>query len=597
MRSAKKSLPNLAYSCKEKLDEMAQPPRRPQPDRKGAVFPLYGLPENTGNKTNDHTDHTTLERQQSDPINVSKIKTLLENMSNTPEEDTHVQPQPRNYKRSFSYNGGSTWVRVGGYIQGSNFTLRVNSNQQNTQTYSQSARVREVDSTPYKRESDSNVFQEISDSNSMFEIEIERSMESTCTGNSYALNVQLTFSTEVDHNVNYLVLQQEAGSNQWQDITETHATIQNPRKIDIPVKRSSKIWVIRLKKSFSSLKHALLARIHGKILFHILVYFMKKTGRVKVRIIGISEELYQNPKHLRTSVTIAEEDQFQKCPEVPPKLLVKKGYLNVVVRKNGDHVDSRQFDIRGSNELPDWFDCSFSTNELKENLEVKVTDREGNVQWSLDLNEVLYDDSKSIKQVGSEDISKPEITMGLDDEVCERHIPWLARHLNKDVEKVARGLRVDSDEIDAMTEPGERAETRNIKILDFWRKKTLGRGNKPRWNQIKTVLECENVGRFDIIRCLQNEEEIDNEVFLWLEQRVASFCCHYARVLGVPDHEVNMINETGHSCEQRCTLLLKRWRQRTPNPKVEDLIEALEHDTMKKNELANEMRQKFGKEG
>ena len=186
--------------------------------------------------------------------------------------------------------------------------------------------------------------------------------------------------------------------------------------------------------------------------------------------------------------------------------------------------------------------------------------------------------------------------MGFNDEVCENQIPWLARHLNKDVEKVARLLDIDSDEIDAMKE-GERAEARNIRILDFWRRTALDSGNKPRWNQIKTVLESECVRRFDIIRCLQNEEEIDNEVFLWLEPRVASFSCHYARVLGVPDYEVNMIKEGARSYDHRCTDLLKRWRQRTPNPKVEDLIEALEHDTMKENELAKEMKEKFGKVG
>ena len=278
-------------------------------------------------------------------------------------------------------------MRVGGQIKGNSFTLRVNGNQHNTQFYGQSGRVREVDGTSYKKEADSNFFQEISDINPMFEIEIERSIELSCTSNSNALNVQLTFNTEVDQNVNYLILQQESGSTQWRDITETCTPIQDLGKVEIPVKKSSKIWVIRLKKSFGSLKHTLLALIHGKVLFHVLLYYMKKNGKVKVRIIGISEELYQNLKHLRTSVIIAEEEKFQKCPEVPPKMLVKKSYLDVEVTKNGEHVNSQQFDIRHSYER--WFDCNFSINELKENLEVKATDKDGNVQWLLDLNEAL----------------------------------------------------------------------------------------------------------------------------------------------------------------------------------------------------------------
>jgi hypothetical protein len=182
-----------------------------------------------------------------------------------------------------------------------------------------------------------------------------------------------------------------------------------------------------------------------------------------------------------------------------------------------------------------------------------------------------------------------------DDEVCECHIPWLGRHLNKDVEKVARLLKVNSDEIDAIKQ-GELPETRNINILEFWRKKTLRSEHIPKWKQIKDALENENVGRFDIIRCLQNEEEISDDVFLWLEPRIASVCDCYARVLGVPDHEVTMIRCTYPICEEKCTALLKRWRQMTPNPSVEDLIEALEHDTITKNELAEQMRKRFCEE-
>ncbi len=178
------------------------------------------------------------------------------------------------------------------------------------------------------------------------------------------------------------------------------------------------------------------------------------------------------------------------------------------------------------------------------------------------------------------------------EEVCEHHIPWLARHLNKDVENVARLLGVDSDEIDAIKQ-GELVETRNIRILDFWRRETLRSGKIPTWNQIKSVLESETVIRFDVIRALQNEEEISDDVFLWLEQRVAAFCRNYARVLGVPNYEIDMINESSHRCEEKCAAVLRRWRQRTRSPRVEDLIEALEHDTIRKNELAKEMRERW----
>jgi hypothetical protein len=284
--------------------------------------------------------------------------------------------------RALSYHGTSTWVNVGGYIQGESFTLQVRSQCDTLKC----SRVRQVDSTSYKMESDSSLFQEISDKNQMFEIEVETSMETVGAGNPESLNLQFTLSTDIDQNVNYLILQQEKGSTQWQDITDTCTTRQQSQKVEIPVKKSSKVWVIQLKKSFSSLKHALLALIHGRVLFHILVFYMKKIGKVKVRIIGINEELYQNPKGLKTSVTTAVDDGFQKSDEIPPQLLLRKGDLSLTVLKNGELVSSQNFDVRSSN---CWHDCSFSTNDLKEDLMVKVKDKDGKEQWSIDLNDIL----------------------------------------------------------------------------------------------------------------------------------------------------------------------------------------------------------------
>jgi hypothetical protein len=243
------------------------------------------------------------------------------------------------------------------------------------------------------KEFDGTVFQETEDSGVnplMFQIEFERSGETTC--NSNGLNLQLTFDTEVDQNMNYVILQQEAGSTQWRNITDECTTTHGLRNIEIPVKRSSRIWVIRLKKSLSSLKHVLLALIHGQVWFHILVYFLKKGRKIKFRIIGISEELYQNPKGLKTAVTDAEKDRFVKCEETePPKKLVKKGSLIVDFSKNSDDVCLGKFDL-GRNDIDkhaEWYKYSFDENDLKDNLEVKVSDKDGNVLWCIDLNEIL----------------------------------------------------------------------------------------------------------------------------------------------------------------------------------------------------------------
>ena len=292
--------------------------------------------------------------------------------------------------RSYSYHGTSCWVEIGGCIkgEGSSFTLRVR-NQHNTPINHHSVHVREVDASSCVSESHSSLLQDIQDSdvNPMFEIEIERSVETACNSNG-GLHLEFTVTTEVDRNADYLILQQEKGSTQWQDITEACTTTQGSQNIEIPVKKSSKIWVIRLKKSLSSLRQAFVALVRGQVVFHVLVYYLRKKGKINVRIIGIRDELYQNPKQQKTAVTIAQEDKFQKSPESPPKPLLKKGHLDLEVKKNGKHVSSAQFDL-GKNMSQQWYECSFSTNELKDNLEVNVKDNDGIVQWSINLNEIL----------------------------------------------------------------------------------------------------------------------------------------------------------------------------------------------------------------
>ena len=243
------------------------------------------------------------------------------------------------------------------------------------------------------KEFNSTLFQEMEDSGVnplMFQIEFERSGEISC--NSNCLNLQLTFDTEIDQNMNYVILQQEADSTQWRNITDECTTAIVSRNIDIPVKKSSKVLVFRIKISLSSLKHVLLALIHGQVLFHILVYFLKKGRKIKLRIIGISEELYQNTKGLKTAVTIAQEDKFLKGEETEQaKKLLKKGSLLLDFCKNSDGVCLGKFDL-GRNDIDkhaEWYKHTFDENDLKDNLEVKVSDKDGNVLWCIDLNEIL----------------------------------------------------------------------------------------------------------------------------------------------------------------------------------------------------------------
>ena len=187
---------------------------------------------------------------------------------------------------------------------------------------------------------------------------------------------------------------------------------------------------------------------------------------------------------------------------------------------------------------------------------------------------------------------RADISSCFEAEVCKGDLEWLAKRLNKDVDKVARLLGVDEHEIESARQEGDRVE-QNFRILRCWTTATRNSGNIPTWKAIKDVLESEDVRRFDVIRARLNEEEIDARVFVWLEPRVANFCREYGVVLGLLRYEINMIYSSVQSPRERSRDILKRWRETTRTPKLEDLIQALEDDDLQKNELAKEMRDKF----
>ena len=187
---------------------------------------------------------------------------------------------------------------------------------------------------------------------------------------------------------------------------------------------------------------------------------------------------------------------------------------------------------------------------------------------------------------------RADISSGFEGEVCKGDLEWLAKRLNKDVDKVARLLGVDEHEIESARQEGDRVE-QNFRILCCWATATRNSGNIPTRKAIKDVLESKDVRRFDVIRARLKEEEINARVFVWLEPRVAAFCVEYGVVLGLPRYEIDMICSSFQSRSERSREILKRWRETTRTPKLEDLIQALEDDILKKNELAKEMREEF----
>ena len=294
-----------------------------------------------------------------------------------------------------SHNNSSGCVGIGGSIQGTDFILRVTSQNSahGSLTRCCSVRVRQEDPTPCMKEFDSNLLQEleVEDAavNPLFCIESSEEISPSSNG----LSLQLTFNKDADQGMNYVILQQESSSNQWKNITDECTAKQGSPNIQIPVKKSSKVWVIRLRKSLASVKHALLALIYGQVLFRILVFYFKMPGKVKVRIIGISDELCQNRKGLRTAVEVAKDLKFVKAEELSAKQLLKKGCLMVEVHKENECVSYKEFDIGRStlNKNAEWHDYVFDSNDMKDNLKVKVIiDQEVIGEWPItDLNEIL----------------------------------------------------------------------------------------------------------------------------------------------------------------------------------------------------------------
>ena len=261
----------------------------------------------------------------------------------------------------------------------------------NIKNYEPRIKIQEEDPTPFMKGFQCSSSKALNIEQNMFYIEIEASCEADQNQNS--LNLQLTFSTEVDQDCKYVVLQQEIGETQWSDITDNCTTRSGSPNFTIPVKKSARIWVSRFKDSLSGLIHSFRRFIHGEVLFHILVYHKasKKQNRREVRVIGISEELYQNRESLKTAVTIANEENFSKCKESEPKLLLKKGSLNVKFWKAENCEKSCEFDLGRStlNTFAQWCDCTLDKRDSNKKLEVKVIDNEGQTLWCVDLNEIL----------------------------------------------------------------------------------------------------------------------------------------------------------------------------------------------------------------
>ncbi|CAB4039227.1 Hypothetical predicted protein, partial [Paramuricea clavata] len=136
-----------------------------------------------------------------------------------------------------------------------------------------------------------------------------------------------------------------------------------------------------------------------------------------------------------------------------------------------------------------------------------------------------------------------------DDEVC---VPWLALHLSKDVEKVAMLLEVDAVEIEAIKQDEPQPERRNIEIFNSWRNAEIKLGKKPTWDKIRLCLKDETVGRYDVIRALLKEDELDGRVLVCLAPRIAASFRNYARVLGVPECKIDMSSQNFEGVEKSC---------------------------------------------
>lgn len=226
----------------------------------------------------------------------------------------------------------------------------------------------------------------------IYDVEIKSKYKDTV-----ATGVNLTMLVEPnrEHETEFLVIGKlDNKSSGWKDITKkcsikrNFATFDKSVEITIPIEKSSKVWVVRMKRSLSELVDVLLAVFFGQALFRILMFYKVHNKTVTLRIIGVNDELCQKTVN---EVCIAMESGFQKVEESDSKQLIKKGKLLVSFSLSGNCQRSFYFGLDGGKESKGGQrgDFKFSIGDLESipRIEIQTADKE--VLWTYDLKGLI----------------------------------------------------------------------------------------------------------------------------------------------------------------------------------------------------------------
>ena len=286
----------------------------------------------------------------------------------------------------------------GGELKGRNFTLHVASCTEWRENLHH-VRVREQDpETDLKLPDDGDIPCELLNAITthgaptapIYDVEIKaRNKDAVATGINLTMSVQPNreFDTE------FLIIGKDE-SSVWKDITKRCSVKMNfddkSVEITIPIEKSSKVWVVRMKRTFNELADVLLAVFFGQALFHILMFYKVYNKTVKLRIIGVNDELCQKTVN---EVCIAIESGFQKVEESNPKQLIKKGKLLVSFSLSGNCQKSFYFGLGGGKESKGGqrADFEFSIGDLESipRIEIQTTNEAEEVLWSYDVQKLI----------------------------------------------------------------------------------------------------------------------------------------------------------------------------------------------------------------
>ncbi|XP_028396367.1 uncharacterized protein LOC114520318 [Dendronephthya gigantea] len=203
------------------------------------------------------------------------------------------------------------------------------------------------------------------------------------------IELQLTIFKKNNFNLKYFILQQDIPSLVWRDITHMSKIGKGfCPEIRIPVQNSARIWVVPFNRRQCNLQ-MILDQLNARLSFHVLSYLYLQQAKIKVRLVGMREDLYRSRDACLPPAGKIAGDQtvWKRGPESGPVKTLSRN-LKVEFYRDGTCFKSSMFDIEKANEDQFTDECLFDVKDLCATMKAKVVDDNGNCVWSLGLNEI-----------------------------------------------------------------------------------------------------------------------------------------------------------------------------------------------------------------